>query len=62
MAVIDPAALQVMELSSQVLMRNDVIARQRRQIWALVACLRAEQQAKVALIDLLDSVLADLDG
>ena len=45
-------------MASQVLMRNDVIARQRKVIWQLVACLRAEQQAKVALTDLLDELLA----
>ena len=62
MVLIDPSAAQTMELASQVLIRNDVIARQRRTIWALVAALRSEQQAKVALVDLLDQVLADLDA
>ena len=59
---LDPAAEQVMSMASQVLMRNDTIARQRRVIWQLVAILRAEQQAKVALVDLLDELLAHLDA
>ena len=43
-------------------MARDMIARQRQTIWALVAALRAEQQAKVSLMNLLDQVLGDLDG
>jgi hypothetical protein len=61
-ALIDPAAAQTMELASQVLAAQDRIRRQRKVIWQLVAIVRTEQQAKVALIDLLDELLADLDG
>lgn len=59
MALIDPAAAQTIELASQVLVARDVIARQRRTIWALVACLRSSQRAQAELADLLDQVLAD---
>jgi hypothetical protein len=59
MALIDPAAGQVMELASQVLVARDQIARQRRTIWALVTALRASQRAQVELVDLLDRVLSD---
>lgn len=51
-----------MRMASAVLQAQDQIKRQRRTIWALVAALRSSQQAQVALIDLLDQVLADLDG
>jgi hypothetical protein len=61
MAVIDPSARQVMAMASDLLAARDVIRRQRKQMWALCACLRAEQQAQVALLDLLDELLSD-DG
>ena len=63
MAMIDSSAAEIMELASQVLIRNDVIARQRKQLWALMAVLRLEQQRSAALYDLVDALLADdLDG
>lgn len=63
MAMIDGSAAEIMELASQVLIRNDVIARQRKQLWALMAVLRLEQQRSAALCDLVDALLADdLDG
>jgi hypothetical protein len=58
MAVIDPAAAQVMQLASQVLAAEDKIRRQQATIWGLVAALRAEQCASGALAELLDAVLA----
>jgi len=61
-ALIDPSAAQTMELASAVLIAQDQLKRQRRTIWALCAALRSSQQAQVELTDLLDQVLADLDG
>ena len=58
MALIDPAAAQVMELSSQVLAAQDQIARQRKTIWQLVALLRSSQRVQAELAMLLDDVLA----
>jgi len=57
-ALIDPAAAQVMELSSQVLAAQDQIARQRKTIWQLVALLRSSQRVQAELAMLLDDVLA----
>lgn len=62
MALIDASAAQVMELASDLLVAEDKIRRQRKTIWQLVTIVRAEQQAKVALVDLLDELLADLDA
>jgi len=62
MAMIDGSAAATMELASQVLIRNDVIARQRKQLWALMTVLRLEQQRSAALCDLVDSLLADESG
>lgn len=59
---IDPNAEATMRMASAVLQAQDQIKRQRRTIWALVAALRSSQHAQVALIDLLDQVLADLDS
>jgi hypothetical protein len=58
---VDPAALQVMNLSSELATAYDVVQRQRRQLWALAA-LRAKQRAALVLTDLVDTLLADLDG
>ena len=52
MAMIDRSAAATMGLASQVLIRNDVIARQRKQLWALMTVLRLEQQRSAALCDL----------
>lgn len=60
--MIDPSAAQVMQMASAVLAADDTIKRQRRQIWALVTCLRAERAASAALVDLLDSMLGELDA
>jgi hypothetical protein len=59
MAVIDPAAAQVMELASELMEARAVIARQRRQMWALAAALRTQQLAVSTLSDVLDALLAD---
>ncbi len=58
---LEPATEQLLHLSSEVLTAQARCRRQQRVIWALVAIVRAEQQAKVALIDLLDDLLAS-DG
>ena len=59
---VDPDAERLMALSSALLRERNVVRRQRTQIWALVTVLRAERAASAALVDLLNSVLGDLDG
>ena len=58
MAVVDASAARLMQLSSELLEARDVIARQRRQLWALVAALRSERAASAALAELVDVLLA----
>ena len=55
---LDPGIESLMHISSELLSAQDQVRRQRKVIWQLVAIVRAEQQAKVALIDLLDELLA----
>jgi len=55
---LDPAIESLVHISSELLEAQDTIRRQRKQLWALVACLRAERMASTALIDLLDELLA----
>jgi len=60
---LDPAAEQLMHVSSEVLAAKDVIRRQKRVIWSLVAALRSSQQQQAAMQDLLDAILeADAGG
>ena len=59
MALIDPAAAQLMDLASELCQAQDVIRRQRRQILALASALHTEQLAKTSLIDLLSTLLDD---
>lgn len=58
MAVVDPAALQVMNLSSELMASRAVVQRQRKLLWAMAAALRAERVASTALVDLLDELLS----
>jgi len=52
-----------MHVSSEVLAAKDVIRRQKRVIWSLVAALRSSQQQQAAMQDLLDAILeADAGG
>jgi hypothetical protein len=62
MAMIDASAAATMQLASEVLAGQETIRRQQKQIWALVTVLRAERATCAALVDLLDSMLGDLDG
>ena len=61
MAAVDPAALQVMHMSSELAAMHDQVRRQRRLLWAMAAALRAERAASGALVDLVDTLLGDLD-
>lgn len=59
---VDPEVLVTMRLASELMTAQDVIRRQRRQIWGLAMVFRSERVASAALVDLLDSLLTDLDG
>jgi hypothetical protein len=56
--MIDPGVAQLMDPASELCQAKDTIRRKRRQILALASALRAEQAAKVNLVDLLDVLLA----
>jgi hypothetical protein len=51
-----------MALSSELLQSQDEVCRLRERVWGLVMVIRAEWAASAALVDLLDSMLGDLDG
>ena len=55
---LDPSIESLVRISSDLLKAQDTIRRQRRQLWALAVALRAERQASLALVDLLDEMLA----
>jgi len=55
---LDPGVESLVHVSSSLLEAQDQLRRQRKVIWQLVAIVRAEQQAKAELLDLLDQVLA----
>ncbi len=59
MALIDPSAGMVMQLSSELMNAQAVIRRQRRRIALLAAALRASQQSEAALAEVLALVLED---
>lgn len=61
MTAVDPAAFQVMHMSSELATMHGVVRRQRRLLSAMAAALRAERAASGALVDLVDSMLSDLD-
>ena len=55
---LDPSAEQVMHISSELMQAREVVAKQRRVIWSLVAALRSAQVQQAALQDLVDAILA----
>ena len=59
---VDPGAERLMRLSSELLRSQDEVRRLRKRVWGLVTVIRSERAASAALVDLLDSVLGDLDG
>ena len=60
---LDPDAQVIGRLMARALADAEVIRTQRAHIWGLVAALKAEQAASVALLDLLDAVMAaERDG
>jgi len=61
-AELDPSAERLMWLSSELLRTRDVVMRQRRMLWAMAVALKAERQASAHLIDMVDTLLSELDG
>ena len=59
---VDPSAEATMRLASDLLRAQDRIRAQQRTIWGLAMIIRSERATNANLVDLLDSVLADLDG
>jgi hypothetical protein len=59
---LDPSALVVMKLCSEVCQAQSVIEHQRRQILSMAAVLKAQQIGSAALVDLVDALLSDGDG
>lgn len=59
---LDPSAERLMRLSSELLRSQDTVKRQRRMIWGLAMVIRSERATNAYLVDLLDSLLGDLDG
>jgi hypothetical protein len=56
---LDPSALSVMRLSSELLATQERVRHQQATIWALVTALRAERSASLALADLVDHLLGE---
>jgi len=50
-----------MHMSSELATMHALVRRQRRLLWAMAAALRAERAASGALVDLVDTLLGDLD-
>ena len=61
-AELDPSAERLMHLSSELLRTRDVVMRQRRMLWGMAVALRAERQASAHLIDMVDTLLSELDS
>ncbi len=59
---LDPGIESLVHISSELLAAQDTIRRQRKQMWALAAALRAQQVAMASLTDLLDELLSASDG
>jgi len=59
---LDPSAERLMALASELLATRDVVARQRRMLWGMAVALKAERQASTHLIDMVDTLLSELDG
>ena len=62
METVDESAERLMALSSALLRERDLVRRQRKLLWAMATALRAERAASAHLIDLVDSLLSDLDA
>ena len=58
---VDASAERLMRLSSELLASQDQVRCLRKRVWGLAVVLRAERATNAALVDLLDSVLSDLD-
>ena len=58
---LEPGAERLMRLSSELLASQDRVRALRKRVWGLAVVLRAERATNAALVDLLDSVLSDLD-
>ena len=56
-AELDPGAERMMAMASAILRSRDENKRLKRQLWALMAVLRLEQQRSAALCDLVDVLL-----
>ena len=59
---VDPAALQVMGLSSELLREQDRVRRLRKQLWALMVVVHSERAVNRALLDLPDELLTAEPG
>jgi hypothetical protein len=59
---VDPSVLLTMKLSSELMEARDTIRRQRRQLLAMAGVLRAQQQGKTSLADLIDTLLPEAGG
>lgn len=57
MAVVDPSAEQLIGLAGELMAAKDVIRKQRKVLWCLVAALRASQQQQAELANLVDAIL-----
>lgn len=60
-AQLDPSALQLMGVVSEVMTMRDQVRRQRTIIWGLMTIIRAERRTNAELLSLLDAML-DGDG
>jgi hypothetical protein len=58
---VDPGALVVMKLCSELCQAQETIKAQRRQILAMTAVMKAQQIGSAALVDLVDALLSDGD-
>ncbi len=59
---LDPSALQLMGVVSEVMTMRDVVRRQRSVIWGLMTVLRAERRTNAELLSLLDAMLSNEFG
>ncbi len=59
---LDESAERLMALASELLRTRDTVVKQRRMLWGMAVALRAERQASAHLIDMVDTLLSELDG
>lgn len=59
---LDPSALQLMGVVSEVMTMRNVVRRQRSVIWGLMTVLRAERRTNAELLSLLDAMLSNEFG